>query len=220
MFYVTNVGNRRKIHYDNCIYGNKSLPEHRLRFKSLEDAIKSGGVLCKHCLSLHKGVKAEQDKINVLTQKFNLKYLMKNEVLYIKDGIEKWKLILSKNGKNILMFHKNSKLTNDAHSMNFFDGYHEHDEEFIKITDALEYIADHFQKYLVVSTIPSRIKDKAKSIYYKDTKRNKKKANKAKDSHLKYLKRCDKREAVGQVFKIMEMLKNKEPYHLIGDSHA
>ena len=55
-----------------------------------------------------------------------------------------------------------------------------------------------------------------KGIEAKSFRFDQKKANKARDSHTRYLKRCDKREAVNNVFKIMATLKTEACQTLVG----
>lgn len=220
MFFGCNKGKRKKVHYNNCIYGRRSEENNRVRYGSIDEAIESEAKLCKHCLSLDRRIKAEQDKIKKLARDFNLKCCIRDGLPYIKDGMGKWKLVPSKDGKSILLFHQNIKQCEDEQENGYFLEYHRHQEEVATVSEALEYIADHFHKYLTTSNISMGLYQRAKSIHYKDSKHHKKRANKAKDSHSKYLKRCEKREAVGNVFKIMEMLKHDDNHRSAGAAYV
>ena len=216
MFIGCNVGKRKKVHYDNCIYCQRSEQKNRVEYETLDAALEDDAKPCKHCLTMNKQIKAEFEKMNAFAKNFNLKFTNQNGLIYIKDGMGKWKLVPADDGNTIYLFHKNTKQCVDESKNSYFIKYHKHKEEFTTIVEAMEYIVDHLSKYLTMPNLPQNLQDRAKSIIYKDTKRYKKKANKARDSHTRYLKRCDKREAVNNVFKIMATLKTEACQTLVG----
>ena len=208
MFFGCNVGKRSRVHYSNCIYCKRS--KNKKAFETLDEAFNEGAKPCKHCLAMDKHIKLENEKVCAFAKKFSLKVNTQTGLVYIKDGLDKWKLVPSSEGKIIYLFHKNNKECGEEEGNSYFLKHHKHKEEFSTIVGAMEYIADHLNKYLTMPNLPPKLKDRAKCIIYKDTKRYKKKENKARDSHTRYLKRCNKREAINNVYKLMEILDHKK----------
>ena len=88
MFIGCNVGKRKKVHYDNCIYCQRSEQKNRVEYETLDAALEDDVKPCKHCLTMDKQIKAEFEKMNAFAKNFNLKFTNQNGLIYTNDNID------------------------------------------------------------------------------------------------------------------------------------
>ena len=142
MTYISGKSSNKIVHHSGCRY-IKMIPKcNRKYFLSMNDAMDIGYSQCRYCSGIEKYLREEKRFIKPYCKKYGIYYGFnpKDGSVDIVSSSGKWKIILEKHHKRLVLYHKNN------HVVRLDDpipGYHKQKSASSSLNGHFEYIVDH-----------------------------------------------------------------------------
>ncbi len=155
------------------------------------EAEASGYRICRCCNGMNHHMRTEDGVIDFYKRKRNMEFRYINGVLYVKTPIGCWKLVYTRGGQRIVLYHRNYGLSRLNFDKPQYDEYHRQQDvpHSDSIAHYLNYIYEH-------DRFKEAVRTGEKIIVY-SSKKNKKRADK---SMKKY-----EQKRVDYLFRMLEM---------------
>ncbi len=177
MYYYSETSSKKIIHSSKCSHVQNVDIDSVGSFETLEEAYRQGYRLCRHCSPLAKRYRKESESLVNYCQGHAVSVFFNDRFIGIHTPHSKWKIILSADGSELVLYHRNTFETKkDCTSP--VKNYHYQRVRQDSVLGYLEYIAEH-EYYRMMHPVEILPHHKKSTLPMKGTKRYKKLQKKA-----------------------------------------
>lgn len=199
MFFYSKNSSKKILHTKGCSHIKNVDAEQLGAFKTLEEAYEHGYRLCRHCSIIAKQYRKESETLVAYGREHAVSFFFNDRFIGVRTPYSQWKIVPSSNGKQMLLFHRNTFETKkdcDSPVKNY------HCQKVVKgcVQDYLEYIVEH-EYYRMMHPVEIFHSKKNSTPPQKGTKRYKK--------QQKMLKRIERKRSIVNVLNIIDSLQEQ-----------
>lgn len=140
MYYFCRKSRSKVVHSQACAHIRKLCREEIGIFTTLEAVKAAGYRLCRHCNPLAKLYRREHKALQHYCRSHTAVIAFRDSFISVSTPISNWQIIVSGNGRELLLYHKNNVGTKAAGPV---PGYHLQMISRDSIMGYLEYISEH-----------------------------------------------------------------------------
>lgn len=141
--YMTRGSHAHIVHTRGCTHLKNKPKSDLTMIPNIQAAQRNGGHLCRHCLSIHRFYRKEQQDVGAFAVEHRFTLGIEADSVLIHSRRDQWRIALDEYTGGLALYHQNASGLPRAAEPERFPGFHRQKLRPKTIRECLEYIVHH-----------------------------------------------------------------------------